>query len=140
MINLSDKETAENFKSTNKKSVLYFTAKWCGPCKTIGPIVDDMSETYPSVAFGKIDVDQNSEAAAKFEISVVPTFVFFDGENETDKFSGADANKLEEQVKALIEKWWKKLLTCHGDTVEYVLIIWSRWRRFLIERFTFIDD
>jgi thioredoxin 1 len=64
-----------------------------------------MSKTYASkVAFGKIDVDDNSDAAMDFDISAVPTFVFFDGETATAKFSGADPVRLETMVKELMEK------------------------------------
>ena len=50
------------------------------------------------MAFGKVDVDDNSDAALDFEIAAVPTFVLFDGEKAIDKFSGADPTKLEEKV------------------------------------------
>jgi thioredoxin 1 len=78
--------------------------QWCGPCRTIGPIVEKMSKTYPSVAFGKIDVDDNPDPSLDFEISAVPTFVVFEGEKATEKFSGADPTRLETLVKALAEK------------------------------------
>eukprot|EP00547_Thalassionema_nitzschioides_P003616 CAMPEP_0194211400 /NCGR_PEP_ID=MMETSP0156-20130528/10218_1 /TAXON_ID=33649 /ORGANISM="Thalassionema nitzschioides, Strain L26-B" /LENGTH=106 /DNA_ID=CAMNT_0038938933 /DNA_START=128 /DNA_END=448 /DNA_ORIENTATION=+ len=104
VINLSDGEAADKFQKINPKNVLYFTAQWCGPCRTIGPIVEDLSKTYESVAFGKVDVDVNSEAAMKYQISAVPTFIFFDGETETSKFSGADPAQLETQVKSLMDK------------------------------------
>lgn len=64
-----------------------------------------MSKTYSSkVAFGKVDVDENADSAMKYQISVVPTFIMFDGETETGKFSGADPAQLEEKVKALIDE------------------------------------
>ena len=78
--------------------------QWCGPCRTVGPIVEEMSKNYPNVAFGKIDVDDNSDSAMDFEISAVPTFVFFEGENAVHKFSGANPSELELQVKKLSAK------------------------------------
>ena len=63
-----------------------------------------MSKTYPSVAFGKIDVDDNPDPSLDFEISAVPTFVVFEGEDAIEKFAGADPAKLETLVKALAEK------------------------------------
>ena len=62
-----------------------------------------MSETYPGVAFGKIDVDDSLDATLDFEISAVPTFVIFNGETAVHKFSGADHTQLELHVKALSE-------------------------------------
>jgi thioredoxin-like negative regulator of GroEL len=60
-----------------------------------------MSKTYSNVAFGKVDVDENSDAAVQFEISVVPTFITFDGEKVMHKFSGADPKQLEDHVNRL---------------------------------------
>lgn len=98
---LSDKEALEKFRMLNHKSVLYFTASWCPPCKKIGPVYEGLSKKFTDVAFGKIDVDENSDAALDFEISAVPTFVMFEGEHATEKFSGADEEKLERHIKYL---------------------------------------
>lgn len=70
----------------------------------IKPIYENMSKDYDDIAFGKIDVDENEDAAVKFEISAVPTFVLFHGEESVHRFSGADANKLQELVKELSER------------------------------------
>ena len=78
--------------------VYYFR---CPPCKAIKPLYEELSKKYSDVAFGKIDVDENSEAAAEFNISAVPTFVFFDGEEQIERFSGADPNQLESLIKDL---------------------------------------
>mmetsp|Transcript_53084 Transcript_53084/g.128835 ORF Transcript_53084/g.128835 Transcript_53084/m.128835 type:complete len:152 (+) Transcript_53084:130-585(+) len=101
VINISDFEATEKFSQLNHKSVLYFTATWCPPCKAIKPLYEELSDKYGDVAFGKIDVDENSEAAAEFNISAVPTFVFFDGEEQIERFSGADPNQLESLIKDL---------------------------------------
>ena len=98
---LSDEKSVEKFRIINAKSILYFTATWCPPCKTISPIYDKMSDEFPSVAFGKVDVDDNADAAIDFEISAVPTFVLFEGEQAKAKFSGADAGKLKEMIMEL---------------------------------------
>jgi thioredoxin 1 len=78
--------------------------QWCGPCRTVGPIVEELSKTYPAVAFGKVDVDENSDSAVDFEIKSVPTFVVFEGETAIHKFSGADPVQLEKHVKLLSGK------------------------------------
>ena len=77
---------------------------WCPPCKAIAPVYEELSKKYEGVAFGKVDVDDNSDAALDFEISAVPTFVLFDGEHAIEKFVGADAAKLEEKVIDLQER------------------------------------
>lgn len=60
-----------------------------------------MAAKYPEISFGKVDVDDNGEAAMEFEISAVPTFVSFDGETVVERFAGADPNKLESLAKEL---------------------------------------
>ena len=73
----------------------------CPPCKAIKPVYEELATKYTDVAFGKVDVDENSDAAVEFEIQAVPTFVFFNGEEPVERFSGADPNKLESIVKDL---------------------------------------
>ena len=53
------------------------------------------------MAFGLVDVDENSDSATEFDINAVPTFVFFEGEQATEKFTGADPSQLESLVAAL---------------------------------------
>ena len=98
---LSDAEAVEKFRMLNHKSILYFTATWCPPCKIISPVYEDLSKKYTDVAFGKVDVDENSDAALDFEVSAVPTFVLFENEHATEKWSGADEEKLRKHVEYL---------------------------------------
>jgi thioredoxin-like negative regulator of GroEL len=64
-----------------------------------------MSTKYKdTVAFGKVDVDDNADAAVEFEITSVPTFIAFDGEEPIARFSGADPGQLETVVKDLEKK------------------------------------
>jgi thioredoxin-like negative regulator of GroEL len=56
------------------------------------------------VSFGKIDVDENADAAMEYEITAVPTFIFSNGEDVIERFSGADPNQLEALIKELDEK------------------------------------
>mmetsp|Transcript_18419 Transcript_18419/g.25944 ORF Transcript_18419/g.25944 Transcript_18419/m.25944 type:complete len:145 (+) Transcript_18419:159-593(+) len=98
---LSDKSAIQKFGKINSKSILYFTAKWCPPCNTIAPVYENLSNLHPEIAFGKVDVDDNGEAAANFEIKSIPTFIFFDGEETTSRFMGADTKQLETQIAVL---------------------------------------
>jgi thioredoxin 1 len=83
----------------------YFTATWCPPCKVISPAYEDLSKSYASeIAFGKVDVDDNAEAAGNFGISSVPTFIFLHGNDIVSKFSGAERSKLETSILALKDK------------------------------------
>jgi thioredoxin 1 len=67
----------------------------------IKPVYEELSDKYDDVAFGKIDIDENQDAAMEYQISSVPTFVFFDGKNKYGQFSGADKAQLESVIKDL---------------------------------------
>lgn len=67
----------------------------------IKPVFSELANKPSSVSFGQIDVDENNETAAEFEIQSVPTFIFFNGNEPVDRFSGADSQKLEDAVNKL---------------------------------------
>ena len=67
----------EEVLQTNKLVVIDFYADWCGPCMTIGPIINEVSKEYKDkVVIGKVDVDNNDEAATKYNIRNIPTILF----------------------------------------------------------------
>ena len=57
------------------KKLLYFSAEWCGPCKTLGPIVDSLSG---QINYDKIDVDTNHEMSAQYGVRNIPTLILLD--------------------------------------------------------------
>ena len=69
------------------KHIFYFTADWCGPCKKVRPIVEELIKD--GYSFQIIDVDIEKELVKKFEISSVPTFVLFKNEKSVKRISGA---------------------------------------------------
>lgn len=73
----------------------------CPPCKAIKPIYEKLSDEYGSIGFGKIDIDENQDAAVEYQITSVPTFIFFDGKNKYGQFAGADQAQLESVIKDL---------------------------------------
>ena len=62
------------------KKLLYFSAAWCGPCKTLGPIVESLSG---QINYDKIDVDTNHEMSAKYGVRNIPTLILLDETGET---------------------------------------------------------
>ncbi len=81
--------------ATDKLVVIDFWAEWCGPCKMVGPIIDELSETYEGRAvIGKVDVDDNDEATSKYGIRNIPTVLFIKNGEVVDKMVGAGAKNL----------------------------------------------
>jgi thioredoxin 1 len=77
------------FLNTKGVSVEKYYGTWCGPCKMMDPIVDEISKEYPNVNFGKIDVDQNTELMMKYSIRSIPTLLYFKNGELVDRISGA---------------------------------------------------
>lgn len=84
--------TKENFKSTvleNAKPVLLdFSATWCGPCQMLAPIIHEIANEHPEYAVCKIDVDEQPELAAAFNIVSIPTLITVKNGNVANKSVG----------------------------------------------------
>jgi thioredoxin 1 len=87
-----------NDSKNSYPKILYFTAKWCGPCQHIQPIYKEFAEKNISANFFKIDVDENSEISQHFHVQSMPTFFFFKSKTDYKTFSGADVNKLNQHM------------------------------------------
>ena len=67
-------------KSSDKKVLLDFYADWCGPCRMVSPLVDQIADENPQYMVGKINVDEQPELAAEFQVMSIPSlFVIKDG-------------------------------------------------------------
>eukprot|EP00546_Thalassionema_frauenfeldii_P006797 CAMPEP_0178918192 /NCGR_PEP_ID=MMETSP0786-20121207/13688_1 /TAXON_ID=186022 /ORGANISM="Thalassionema frauenfeldii, Strain CCMP 1798" /LENGTH=152 /DNA_ID=CAMNT_0020591871 /DNA_START=27 /DNA_END=485 /DNA_ORIENTATION=+ len=88
-------------KSAGSLVVVDYWASWCGPCKMIAPLFAELSEEIEGVTFVKVDVDENPDTAAKYQVSAMPTFIFIKGGEVVDRLMGADPNRL----KGLIEEY-----------------------------------
>ncbi len=98
----------EEIIASDKPVLVDFWAEWCGPCKMIGPVVEELASEYEGKAVvGKVDVDNNPSVSAKFGIRSIPTLLVFKGGEVVDKQIGAVpksvlAQKLDAQVEASV--------------------------------------
>ena len=81
--------------------IVDFTATWCGPCQFIGPKFAAMADEFKNITLVKVDVDANSETAAKCGINCMPTFQVWKSGAKVEEFSGAS----EEKLRALCQKY-----------------------------------
>ena len=80
-----------------------FWAPWCGPCKMIGPILDQLASEYKGkVVFAKLNVDQSQATASRFKVQGIPTMIFFKSGRPVDRITGALPRA---SLKALIDKY-----------------------------------
>ncbi|KAI4332061.1 hypothetical protein L6164_017000 [Bauhinia variegata] len=87
-------------------AVLYFTAVWCGPCRFISPVIEELSEKYPHVTTYKIDIDEEAihGTLGKLNISAVPTFQFYQSGKKADEIVGADVARLKDTMDKLYKE------------------------------------
>ena len=84
--------------------VVDFWAEWCGPCKMIGPIVEDLSHEFEDkVIIGKLDVDENNDITTRYGIRNIPTILFFKDGVQVDKQVGATQKSVMiQKIEALL--------------------------------------
>ncbi len=102
-LNITDNSFKETIAS-NSLVVVDFWAEWCGPCKMIGPIVEDLAKEYEGKAvIGKLDVDENPQVCEDFGIRNIPTLLFFKNGEVVDKIVGAAQKAaLKEKIDSLL--------------------------------------
>lgn len=96
-------DTFQDLLQQNKLVLVDFFATWCGPCKMIAPMIEALSEKYDGrAAVAKIDVDENPDLAAQFNVMSIPTVVLF-----------KDGQPIVTEVGAHAEDFYTKLLDAH---------------------------
>lgn len=96
-LEITDGNITEILES-NKITLVDFWAPWCGPCRMLGPIIDDLAKDNTDVTIGKINVDDNSQTAVKYGVRGIPTMIFFKDGEVVDKIVGVKS-KAELQAK-----------------------------------------
>ena len=90
----------EAIKNQDKPVLLDFYAAWCGPCRMLSPIIDEIGEERDDILVGKINVDENPELASEYGVFSIPTLVVLKNGVEVNRASGA---RPKAQVLAMLE-------------------------------------
>lgn len=90
VIEITDSNFEELVLKSDKPVIIDFWAEWCGPCRMVGPVVEELSLEYEGKAItGKLDVDSNPDVTAKYGVRNIPTILFFKDGEVVDKHVGA---------------------------------------------------
>lgn len=95
-----DNKNFEQIKSSEKTVLLDFYADWCGPCRIVSPIVDEIAEENPQYLVGKINVDEEPDLAGRFGVMSIPTLVVLKNGEVVNRSMGAKPKK---QILAMLE-------------------------------------
>lgn len=103
-LELTDSNFEENVLNSDKPALVDFWAVWCGPCRMVGPVVEEIANDYEGKAIvGKVDVDNNPEIAQKYGIRNIPTILFIKNGEVVDKQVGAvQKGALAEKLDAIL--------------------------------------
>ena len=106
-IEFTDANFKEKVISSDKLTVVDFWAEWCGPCRAIGPVIEELSKEYADkVNIGKVNVDHNPQLSMDYGITSIPAILFLKDGKVVDKLVGAHpkanfVKKIETHIKAL---------------------------------------
>ena len=100
----TDSNFSEKALGKDNVSVVDFWAEWCGPCRLVGPIIEELSSEYQGKALvGKVNVDENPEISMKYGIRSIPTILFIKDGEVVDKHVGtATKQTLSNKIQALL--------------------------------------
>ena len=101
--NLKDSEFDSFVKGSQKIVIVDFWAEWCGPCRQIGPIIEELSTEMSNVEFTKVNIDENPETPSKYGVRGIPTLILFEnGKQKSVKVGALPKSALKEWIESNI--------------------------------------
>ncbi len=93
-LEITDANFDEAVLNADKPVLVDFWAEWCGPCKALAPVIDELAVDYDGkVKVGKVDTDSNREISVRFSVSAIPTVILFNDGEIVEKFIGLRSRK-----------------------------------------------
>jgi thioredoxin 1 len=102
IINVGDKAAFDRLLAGKNPVVVDFWATWCGPCRMVSPVIEELASEHAEVQVAKVDVDQVPDLAAQFGISAIPTVICFKEGKEAARFVGVQAKATYEDAIAAL--------------------------------------
>lgn len=106
MLILTDSNFNQEVIKSATPALVDFWAPWCGPCKMMLPIIDELDEEYKNnpIKIAKINIDENEQTPSKYGVMSIPTFIFFKNGKPVDQLMGAQSKKdLKNKIDALLK-------------------------------------
>lgn len=103
VVHVSDSDFTEKIEDAGGLAIVDFWAEWCGPCRIVAPIVEQLAEDFEEqgLVVGKLDVDSNPQTASRFGVRSIPSILFFkDGELVDSVIGAVPKSQLEKKIEA----------------------------------------
>ncbi len=98
-------ENFDNLIEKHDKVIVDFWASWCGPCKMMDPVMEDLAKEYgDKVLIGKVNTEKNSQITTRFGVQAIPTFIFIKNGEPVDQLRGAiQKNEMADKIKDVFD-------------------------------------
>ncbi len=103
-LNFTDQSFKQEVLESSMPTVVDFWAPWCGPCRIVSPIIDELAQEYAGkVKIGKINVDENSQTAGQYGVMSIPSIVFFKNGQPVKTMVGAQSKEnYKQEIEAIL--------------------------------------